>query len=92
MNLSNIQEIENKISRFKDIDINQININEVSNIDDICIDESVESEVRIYNFLNEIINPYFFNIDGFLVKFSFSDDGKNAEECINDTIKFLLNK
>ena len=42
--------------------------------------------------LKKVSNPYFFNIDGYVVKFSYQENGVEAEECIHNAIKQIINK
>ena len=58
----------------------------------IKIDENLEPEERVIDFLKKVINPYFFNIDGYVVKFSYQENGVEAEECIHNAIKQIIDK
>jgi len=83
------EEIIDKLSK-DNIDLKEVNINDVDNIDDVVIDDNKNNDDRIMDFLSKVRNPYFFNIDGFIVKFSYNDNGINAEECIENVMKHII--
>lgn len=89
LSLEEQKEIESKINNYKSMNIKNINVSE---IDNIKIDENLESEERVIDFLKKVSNPYFFNIDGYVVKFSYQENGVEAEECIHNAIKQIINK
>lgn len=89
MSLEEQKEIESKINNYKSMNIKNINVSE---IDNIKIDENLEPEERVIDFLKKVSNPYFFNIDGYVVKFSYQENGVEAEECIHNAIKQIINK
>lgn len=92
LSLEEQKEIESKINNYKSMNIKNINASEIDNIDNIKIDENLEPEERVIDFLKKVSNPYFFNIDGYVVKFSYQENGVEAEECIHDAIKQIINK
>lgn len=74
LSLEEQKEIESKINNYKSMNIKNINVSEIDNIDNIDnikIDENLEPEERVIDFLKKVSNPYFFNIDGYVVKFSY---------------------
>lgn len=90
--LQEIEMMENKIDNCKNMNIKEINIEDIDDIDNINVDENKSSEDRINDFLKEVTNPYFFNINGYVVKFSYQENKIKAEECIHNAIKNLINK
>ena len=72
LSLEELKEIESKVSKYKNANIKNININEIDDIDNIKIDENKEPEERVSD-LKKVINPYFFYIDGYVVKFSYQE-------------------
>ena len=64
-----------------------IDINEIDNIDDIEINEEIDVDERIIDFINKVKNPYVFNIDGYIVKFSYSDNDIDLDTCVIESIK-----
>lgn len=89
LSLEEQKKIESKINNYKSMNIKNINASE---IDNIKIDENLEPEERVIDFLKKVSNPYFFNIDGYVVKFSYQENGVEAEECIHNAIKQIINK
>ena len=89
LSLEEQKEIESKINNYKSMNIKNINVSE---IDNIKIDENLEPEERVIDFLKKVSNPYFFNIDGYVVKFSYQENGVEAEECIHNAIKQIIDK
>ena len=69
LSLEEQKEIESKINNYKSMNIKNINVSEIDNIDNIKIDENLEPEERVIDFLKKVSNPYFFNINGYVVKF-----------------------
>ena len=90
--LQEIEMIENKIDNYKNMNIKDVNLEDIDDIDNINVDENKSSEERINDFLYEVANPYFFNINGYVVKFSYQENEIKAEECIHNAIKNLINK
>lgn len=88
MNIS----LQEKLVKCKEKNIEEIDINEIDNIDDIVVDTSKSKDERIIEFLENIKNPYFFNIDGCIVKFSFSESNITADECTENVMKHFLIK
>ena len=64
-----------------------IDIDEIDNIDDIEINEELEVDKRIIDFINKAKNPYVFNINGYIVKFSYSDSDIDLDTCVIESIK-----
>lgn len=87
-----IDNIRNKINRYKNNSLDNTNIDDIDNIDDIKIDDNKSVEERVIDFLNTVKNPYFFNIDGCIVKFSYSENDLTADECTKNAVKHILYK
>lgn len=79
-----------ELDKYKNATINEININDLDDIDEIEIDENKSEEERIMDFLDKTRNPYFFNINGFIVKFTYKEDGLSASECITNAMKHII--
>ena len=92
LSLEEQKEIERKINSYKSMNIKDINVSEIDNMDNIKIDENLEPEERVIDFFKKVSNPYFFNIDGYVVKFSYQENGVEAEECIHNAIKQIVDK
>ena len=85
----NIKELEEKLKICKDIDLSEVDIDEVDDLNEIRISRRKSKEERIIDFISKTKNPYIFKVNGRLVKFEFSDNGKSAEDAITNVIKSL---
>ena len=85
----NLIDLKKKISESKKVDFNDIDIKDVDEITDIKIDKRKSSNERLVDFLNKTKNPYGFSIKGKLVKISFSNTEKTADDCLTSVLKNL---
>ena len=85
----NIKELEEKLKRYKNIKINETNINDVDELSEIKINRKKSKEEKILDFISKTKNPYIFKVNDKLVKIEFNDNGTNAEEAITNIIKSL---
>jgi len=88
-NKYNIKELEEKLDRYKNIKLEDINPDDVDEISDIKIDRKKSSDERILDFLTEVKNPYVFKVNGKLVRMSFSENGPTADECLTRVLENL---
>lgn len=84
-----IDKLKEKLEKYENIPLSEIDINEVDEITDIKVNKRKSSNDRILDFLNTVKNPYVFKHNGKLVKISFSDTDKTADECLNNVLKNL---
>ena len=84
-----IDKLKQKLEKYENIPLSEIDINEVDEITDIKINRRKSSEERILDFLNTVKNPYVFKVNGKLVKISFSDTEKTADDCLTNVLKNL---
>ena len=54
LRLEEQKEIESKINNYKSMNIKNINVSEIDNIDNIKIDENLEPEERVIDFLKKV--------------------------------------
>ena len=73
----------------KDIELSSISLDDVDELTDIKIDKRKSSNERILDFLNNVKNPYVFKYKGRLVKYSFSENSKSADDCLSDLLSKL---
>lgn len=85
----NINELEEKLNKCRLMSLDEVNLEDVDDIKDIKIDKRKSSNERILDFLNKVKNPYIFKINGKLVKISFCDTDKTAEDCLTNVLKNL---
>lgn len=88
-NKYNIKELEEKINRCKNMKLEEINPDNIDEISSIKIDRRKSSNERILDFLTQVKNPYVFKVNGKLVRFSFSENGPTADECLTNVLKNL---
>ena len=84
-----IDKLKEKLKKYENIPLSEININEVDEITDIKVNKRKSSNDRILDFLNTVKNPYVFKHNGKLVKIGFSDTDKTADECLTNVLKNL---
>lgn len=89
MNKADIDFLEKKLKKYRDVDIDEINIDEVKDISEIKLNRKKNSKERIIDFLKQIENPYVFKVNDKLVKIEFSKNSKIAENCIENVIKSI---
>lgn len=84
----NIEEMQNKIEKYKDFDIRNVDPNDIPDINELKIDKRKSSEERILDYLKQVENPYVFKINGKLVQIGFSENSnKTAEDCLTNILK-----
>ena len=84
-----IEELKNKLETCKDIKLSDVSINDVDDLESIKIDKRKSRDERILDFLNKVKNPYIFKIKGKLVRIRFTENGKNADDCLTGVLKNL---
>lgn len=84
-----IEKIEEKIEKYKELNLNDINPDDTQDINEIKIDRRKPREERIVDFLTQVENPYVFKIKGHLVQIGFTENDKTAEDCLTDGLKSL---
>ena len=80
-----LEELKKKINKCKDIELSSISLDDVDELTDI----KKSSNERILDFLNNVKNPYVFKYKGRLVKYSFSENSKSADDCLSDLLSKL---
>ena len=84
-----ISKLVEKLDKCRNLNLNEIDINEVDEITNIKIDRRKSSNERILDFLNEVKNPYIFKVNGKLVRIRFSDTEKTADDCLTSVLQNL---
>lgn len=85
----NIKELEEKLERYKKMNLEDINPDDVDEMTSIKIDRRKSSNERILDFLTQVKNPYVFKVNGKLVRMSFSEKGPTADDCLTQCLKNL---
>ncbi len=89
MNKYNLKELEEKLERCKNMKLEDVTLGDVDEIDSIKIDRRKPSKERILDFIMKVKNPYIFKVNEKLVRVSFSDTDKTAEDCLANVLKNL---
>ena len=86
--MNNYDELIKKLKEYKEMNINEIDKDKISDISEINISRRKSSKQRILDFLNEIENPYFFKVADTVVQIGFSDDSNlTADDCLFNVLK-----
>ncbi len=89
MNRYNIKELAEKLERCRNVNLDDIKLEDVDEITDIKINRRKPSNERILDFIMKTKNPYIFNVNGKLVRIRFSDSDKTADDCLTNVLKNL---
>jgi hypothetical protein len=90
MNKYNIEELAKKLERCRNVNLNDVKLENVDEISSIKIDRRKLSEERILDFLTKVKNPYIFKVNGKLVRIRFSENSSlTAEDCLTNVLKNL---
>ena len=84
-----IEELENKIKKCRNMSLDEVSLEDVDEISSIKIVKRKSSNERILEFLKECKNPYIFKVNNNLVKISFSDTSKTADDCLTNVLSNL---
>lgn len=89
MNKYNIKELAEKLERCRNVNLDDVKLEDVDEITDIKINRRKPSNERILDFIIKTKNPYIFKVKGKLVRIRFSDTDKTAEDCLTNVLKNL---
>ena len=89
MDKYNIKELEEKLNICRNMKLEDVSLEDVDEISSIKIDRRKPSNERILDFIAKVKNPYIFKVNGKLVRISFSDTDKTAEDCLTNVLKNL---
>ena len=89
MDKYNIKELAEKLERCRNVNLNDVKLEDVDEITDIKIDRRKPSNERILDFIMKTKNPYIFNVNGKLVRIRFSDTDKTADDCFARVLEKL---
>ena len=89
MDKYNIKELAEKLERCRNVNLDDVKLEDVDEITDIKIDIRKPSNERILNFIMKVKNPYIFKVNGKLVRIRFSDTDKTADDCLTNVLKNL---
>ena len=84
-----IDKIIKKVEKYKDMDLNDINPDDIPDINEIKIDRIKPKVERMLDFLSQVENSYVFKVNGKLVRMSFAENGPTADECLTQCLENL---
>ena len=90
MNKYNLKELAEKLERCRNVNLDDVKLEDVDEITDIKIDRRKPSEERILEYLMKTKKPYIFKVNGKLVRIRFSENSNlTAEDCLTNVLKNL---
>ena len=69
--------------------LEDVTLDDIDEISSIKIDRRKSSNKRILDFIMKVKNPYIFKLNGKLVRISFSNTDKTAEDCLTNVLMNL---
>ena len=88
-NKYNIEELKEKISRCKNMTLDDVGLDDIDDITSIKIDKRKSSNERILDFLIQVKNPYIFKLNNRLVRIRFSDNVRTADDALTSVLSNL---
>ena len=85
----NIEELREKLECCRNVNLDDVKLDDIDEITSIKIDRRKPREERILDFIMKTKNPYIFKVKGKLVRIRFSDTDKTAEDCLTNVLKNL---
>ena len=86
----NIKELAEKLEKCRNVNLDDVKLEDVDEITDIKIDRRKPSNERILEFLMKTKNPYIFKVKGKLVRIRFSENSNlTAEDCLTKVLENL---
>ncbi len=89
MNKYSIEELREKLERCRNVNLDDVKLEDVDEITSIKIDRRKPSEERILDFIMKAKNPYIFKVKGKIVRIRFSDTDKTADDCLTNVLETL---
>lgn len=88
MNKYNIKELAEKLERCRNVNLDDVKLENVDEITDIKINRK-KLVMKDIGFYYKGKNPYVFKVNGKLVRIRFSETDKTAEDCLTNVLKNL---
>ncbi len=80
-------EMETKLQIGKNSDIRYVQGKDLDNLEDIKIDSNQPKLNRIMNYIKNTKNPYMFVVEGKKVRFEFTKNGPDINECFKNILE-----
>lgn len=85
----NIKELEEKLESCRNVNLDDVRLEDVDEIIDIKTDRRKSSNERILDFIMKTKNIYIFKVNGKFVRMCFSETGSTADECLTRVLENL---
>ena len=85
--MSDYETLKQKILMNKDIEIEDVNREEITDIKNIKINDKLPKEERIIDFLKKVNNPYIIKVNDVFVKNTFSNRNIVFSDCFKNVLK-----
>ena len=82
---ADLREMREALERMSRMEFAEIDPEELSELTDIEIDDSLPVEERVLSLLRQTKNPYFYRYNGIVVKMSFAEK-QTLEDCITNSM------
>ena len=85
-----IEKLAKKLERCRNVNLDDVKLEDIDEITFIKIDRRKSSEERILDFLTKVKNPYIFKVNGKLVRIRFTENTDlTADDCLTNGLKNL---
>ena len=74
-----------ELEKMKNTDIRNVNVDELVDIQDVRVDETLPPRERAMEYIRQIKNPYCYKSNGIVVKLSFAGK-KRFEDCVKESL------
>lgn len=83
MQQSRKNEIADRLSLMRDVDIRTVDESALKDISDVVIDQELPVSDRVASYIRQIGNPYCYKSHGVVVKINFAGE-RHLEDCIQN--------
>lgn len=70
------------LEKFKQQNISDVELDKLTDISNVVIDENKCTAERVYSFIEQVGNPYLFKVGNTPVKISFPPNAPTIQECL----------
>ncbi len=85
----NVNSLKKIVDTSRNNSLSKVSINECEDINNIKIDKRKNNLERVVEYIIKTKNPYFFSVDNRVVRISFINTDKTAEECLSKLLPKL---
>lgn len=78
---------KNQLDLCRAQNIQNIPINELSDINSIAVDKSLPTALRILSFIDQVGNPYCFRVGDVKVKIGYAANGPTLKNCLENILR-----